>query len=269
MRVCSVMPSRLADLTARNARRVPRAITAPLATCRKSPRTSRTSPSRTIGSGFIPKRPRKKTTANWRTWFRWKTHRTCRNWIATAALVWPISSSPRRNGTTRLSNTTCGGPQSCWSRVRHRGLQDAFVDAGLASLLVRRSGCAWRWRRRALSHEDAPPSERVNALFVIADTAFKCQQWALAREALQQLILLRRHSVDWTLLGLCESAWETTQKPSRRCVGPPKSIPIEPTSTSSLRGSTRRRAMREQAGRHRQWAEALAAADRRRAGPRQ
>lgn len=154
-------------------------------------------------------------------------------------------------------------------RVRRRGLKDAYVDAGLARVYwsdaPRR---AVEMAQAALAHEDAPASERVNALFVIADTAFKYQQWALAREALQQLITLRRHNVDWTLLGLCESALGNDAEAIKALRRAAEINPYRMEIHEQLAQLYEQAGDTAQASRHRRWAEALAAADRRQAGPR-
>ncbi len=154
--------------------------------------------------------------------------------------------------------------------ARRRGLQDAFVDAGLARVYwsdapgrtVEMAQAAIRTRTR----RQASGSTRA-----VRDRRYGLQAPAMGpgpgSAAATDFAAAAQRGLDLAR-ALRIGPGKRRRSRRRRCVGPPKSIPIEPTSTSSLRGSTRRRAMRSKP-RHRQWAEALAAADRRRAGPRQ
>ncbi|HUY89209.1 MAG TPA: multiheme c-type cytochrome [Pirellulales bacterium] len=91
--------------------------------------------------------------------------------------------------------------------VRDRGLRDAYVEAGLARMYWSSSPPrAAQLALAALEDDPLPPSERANSLFVLADVGFRSQQWAAAQSALAQLVRLRRHPVDWLLLGLCQAA---------------------------------------------------------------
>ena len=90
--------------------------------------------------------------------------------------------------------------------IQQRGESDAEVDAALARL-------SWEVAPRkaaehalaALNHDSISPGARVNTLFVLADTYFHAHDWQAARTALDQLLLLRRHSEDRRLLGLCQA----------------------------------------------------------------
>ena len=94
-------------------------------------------------------------------------------------------------------------------KVRSEGIRDAQVDAALARIYWSDSPPhAARLALEALEDKPLPPSERTNALFVLADVAFRSQQWAAARSALDQLVHLRRHPIDWMLLGLSQAALE-------------------------------------------------------------
>jgi len=90
--------------------------------------------------------------------------------------------------------------------VRNRGLRDAHVDSGLARVYwsdsPRQAAAA---ALAALEDRPLPPSEHVNALFVLAGLHFRARQWPAAGAALEQLTHLRRHPVDWMLLGLCQA----------------------------------------------------------------
>ncbi|HEV7224246.1 MAG TPA: multiheme c-type cytochrome [Pirellulales bacterium] len=91
--------------------------------------------------------------------------------------------------------------------VRGRGLRDAFVDAGLARVYwTEAPSRAVQLALAALEDDPLPPSERVNALFVLGVIGYNSRQWPHAKRALEELVRLRRHPVDWTLLGLCQEA---------------------------------------------------------------
>jgi tetratricopeptide (TPR) repeat protein len=91
--------------------------------------------------------------------------------------------------------------------ARRGGMRDAFVDAGLARLYWAESPQrAVELARAALEDDPLPHSERVNALFVLGIVGYNSRQWPPAKQALEELVLLRRHPVDWMLLGLCQEA---------------------------------------------------------------
>lgn len=88
--------------------------------------------------------------------------------------------------------------------VKDRGLRDGCVDAGLARIYALRSPQrAVDLALAALNDELLPPSERVNALFVLADNHFRQGRWPAALAALEPLTRLRRNAIDWMLLGFC------------------------------------------------------------------
>lgn len=92
-------------------------------------------------------------------------------------------------------------------KVRSQAVRDANVDAALARIYWSDSPPhAVRLALDTLEDEPLPPSEHANALFVLADVSFRTQQWTPARSALEQLVRLRRHPVDWMLLGLSQAA---------------------------------------------------------------
>lgn len=92
-------------------------------------------------------------------------------------------------------------------KVRAQGLRDAHVDAGLARAYWPSSPPhAAQLAAAALQDDPLPPSESTTALYVLADFAFRTQQWAAAQSALAQSVRLRRHPLDWQLLGLCQAA---------------------------------------------------------------
>lgn len=92
------------------------------------------------------------------------------------------------------------------TRVEKEGLADSEVHAALARLHCPDSPRqAIDDAAAALGGEAISPGARVNALFVLADINFHAGDWTSARAALEQLVLLRRHSEDWRLLGLCRA----------------------------------------------------------------
>jgi len=92
-------------------------------------------------------------------------------------------------------------------KVRAQGLRDAYVDAGLARVYWSSPPPrAAQLAAAALQDDPLPPDERTHALFVLADFSFRTQQWAAARSALVQSVRLRRHPLDWQMLGLCQAA---------------------------------------------------------------
>jgi tetratricopeptide (TPR) repeat protein len=92
-------------------------------------------------------------------------------------------------------------------KVRSQGMRDAYVDAALARIYWSDAPPrAAQLALEALADEPLPPNERANALFVLADVGFRTRQWAPAQSALAQLVRLRRHPIDWMLLGLSQAA---------------------------------------------------------------
>ena len=92
-------------------------------------------------------------------------------------------------------------------KVRGQGLRDAHVDAGLARAYWSSSPPrAAELAMAALEDDPLPPGECTTALYVLADFSCRTRQWAAAQSALAQSIRLRRHPVDWQLLGLCQAA---------------------------------------------------------------
>ncbi len=154
--------------------------------------------------------------------------------------------------------------------VRKRGLHDAYVDAGLARLYWADAPLrAFEMAHAALEHDEAPASERVNALFVIADTAIKTRQWPTAREALLQLIVLRRHSVDWMLLGLCETELGNDDAAIKAIERAAQINPYQSEIHARLARLYRKSGDLKQSEQHARWAELLANQARQRASPRE
>jgi Flp pilus assembly protein TadD len=75
--------------------------------------------------------------------------------------------------------------------------------------------------------------------------------------------------VDWTLLGLCESALGNDAEAVKALSRAAEINPYRTDIHQQLARLYEKAGDTARATRHRQWAEALAAADRRRAGPRQ
>lgn len=89
--------------------------------------------------------------------------------------------------------------------VRSRGLRDACVDAGLARVYGTESPTrAMELAVAALENDRIPPSERTVALAVLGVVKYNALEWESGKQSLQELVGLRRHPVDWTLLGLCQ-----------------------------------------------------------------
>ena len=92
-------------------------------------------------------------------------------------------------------------------KVRAQGVRDAYVDAGLARAYWSTSPPrAAELAMAALEDAPLPPGECTTALYVLADFSFRTRQWTAAQSALVQSVRLRRHPVDWQLLGLCQAA---------------------------------------------------------------
>lgn len=89
--------------------------------------------------------------------------------------------------------------------VRKRGLRDACVDAGLARIYgIESPGRAKELAMAALENDRIPPSERTVALAVLGVVQYNALEWEPGIESFQELVGLRRHPDDWTLLGLCQ-----------------------------------------------------------------
>ena len=88
--------------------------------------------------------------------------------------------------------------------VRDRGAHDGSVDAGLARIYSQAAPQrVAHLARAALQDPLLSPSDRVIALFALADFHFRQQQWTAAVAALEPLTRLRRSALDWMLLGFC------------------------------------------------------------------
>jgi Tetratricopeptide repeat/Cytochrome c554 and c-prime len=88
--------------------------------------------------------------------------------------------------------------------VRAAGLRDGETAAALADLYLKsdpeRSG---DYARTALESKDLSPDCRADALIHLAGEEVKEHRYASAIPLLKELVLLRRNSEDWGLLGIC------------------------------------------------------------------
>lgn len=147
--------------------------------------------------------------------------------------------------------------------VRRRGLRDAHVDAGLARLYyVDNAPRAVELALAALADEPLPPSERINALSILAVARYQTRQWAPAQSALEQLILLRRQSSDWLLLGLCQEAQGDDHNAVLSLRRALEINPYRPEVHEQLAKLCERQHQPEQAERHRKLASLLADRER-------
>ena len=88
--------------------------------------------------------------------------------------------------------------------VRQRGLPDPEVAAALARISWERNpAAALSLASEALRSEELSARSRVNALFVVGDAALRTNEPEQSAQALEKLVVLRRHSEDWLLLGVC------------------------------------------------------------------
>jgi hypothetical protein len=93
------------------------------------------------------------------------------------------------------------------SGVRKAGMRDPAVDVGLARLRSdMKAGEFLAYVESALEHPQLSGVDRCNALALLANDRAGRGRREEARRTLQQLIQLRRHAVDWLLLGDCEGA---------------------------------------------------------------
>jgi predicted CXXCH cytochrome family protein len=91
------------------------------------------------------------------------------------------------------------------TEVRERGLRDAVVDVGLARLRFGMNlGDFLPYAESALSNDHLGGPDRCNALSLVADEQVRSGQLKEAIATLRQLTRLRRHPIDWLLLGDCE-----------------------------------------------------------------
>jgi hypothetical protein len=96
--------------------------------------------------------------------------------------------------------------------VRAAGLRDAVVEVSLARLVFDTGlGDPLPLADGALADAGLDGQERCNALFLRADALAARGRHAEAVAALRELVLLRRHSVDWLLLADCEKALGHTE----------------------------------------------------------
>jgi predicted CXXCH cytochrome family protein len=152
-------------------------------------------------------------------------------------------------------------------KVHSQAVRDANVDAALARVYWSESPPrAARLALETLEDDPLPPNERTNALFVLADIAFRSRQWASAQSSLEQLVRLRRHPVDWMLLGLSQAALgdeSTAIKSLRRAA---EINPYLPDVHEQLARLYERRGQKELAERQRRLAQLLKGREKERTG---
>jgi hypothetical protein len=143
-------------------------------------------------------------------------------------------------------------------KVRAQGLRDAYVDAGLARAYWPASAPrAAQLAAAALQVDPLPPSESTTALYVLADFAFRTQQWASAQSALSQSVRLRRHPLDWQLLALSQAAQGDEPGAIRSLERAAKMIPYERALHEQLARLYARQGQADAAERQRELAKRL------------
>lgn len=151
--------------------------------------------------------------------------------------------------------------------VRSQGMRDANVGAALARIYWSESPpLAARLALEALEDKPLPPSEGANALFVLADVAFRSQQWAPAQSALEQLVRLRRHPIDWMLLGMSQAALGDETSAIRSLRRAAEINPYQPKVHEQLARLYERQRQTQLAERQRQLAQLLEDREKERTG---
>ena len=142
--------------------------------------------------------------------------------------------------------------------VRSRGVRNAYVDSGLARAYWTESPQrAVELALAALQDDPLPPSERVNALSVLGIVGYNAKHWQPASQALEQLVRLRRHPVDWMLLGLCQAALGDDHSAAKSLRRAAEINPYQRDVHEQLVALYQRQLQTELAERHRQLAKLL------------
>lgn len=95
--------------------------------------------------------------------------------------------------------------------VHDQGLFDGDTEAALARIMWEEEPSqAVPPAQAALHAPTLSPQSRINALFILADAAYRSGEYETAVESLQQLITLRRHSEDHFLLAVCQAQLDLT-----------------------------------------------------------
>ncbi len=91
--------------------------------------------------------------------------------------------------------------------VRAQGLRDGVLEAALARVHFELGlDGVQQYAESALAYPDLAGQDRANALFLVADAYAAKKRHQDAVQALEELVTLRRESIDWLILADCHQA---------------------------------------------------------------